>query len=155
MVAYSIACCSSWIESYLQISRKTVLFRIRSQMNNGDIRKKITFIVTAEIQRTIQKAKITDISQGRTALTDSQKIFLRKHNRIGQMTQKKLTKKINLILQQRTSSCNICKCYKRLYKSARDTNLVSKPTANVTGWVTLAWEWFSLKADFCTSCQNR
>ena len=57
-------------------------------MNNGDIRKKITFIVTAEIQRTIQKAKITDISQGRTALTDAQKFFLRKHNRIGQMTQK-------------------------------------------------------------------
>jgi len=57
-------------------------------MNNGDIRKKITFIVTAEIQRTIQKAKITDISQGRTALTDAQKIFLRKDNRIGQMTQK-------------------------------------------------------------------
>jgi len=62
-------------------------------MNNGDIRKKITFIVTAEIQRTIQKAKITDISQGRTALTDAQKIFLRKHNRIGQMTQKNSQRK--------------------------------------------------------------
>jgi len=62
-------------------------------MNNGDIRKKITFIVTAEIQRTIQKAKITDISQGRTALTDAQKNFLRKHNRIGQMTQKNSQRK--------------------------------------------------------------